>query len=215
LDTLLLGTLEYIDTHQAAFLAAIQRHLLLFVIVLLISVAIGVPLGMASAKRPIFSAWALNIFSALKMIPSLALLMVFIPILGVGFLPAMIALIVHALPTILINTYTGYSQIDEAILENATAMGLTEREILWRVETPLALPLIFSGLRTSSVDIIATTTVAAYIGAGGLGEFVIVGITNMNSVIMLAGSLTVAAIALIVDFIFSLLQRRLIRYQIA
>jgi osmoprotectant transport system permease protein len=210
---LLSATLDYINTHYDAYVLAVKTHILIFIVVLAAAVIIGIPLGILSSKKPVFSTVAINVFSALKMIPSLALLLVFIPIIGTGIVPASIALVLHALPTILINTYTGFKQIDAAVLESAVAMGMTRGEILRKVELPLALPLIFTGLRTCSVDIIATTTIAAYIGAGGLGQFVVVGLSNLNSATMLAGSLTVAIISLIIDLVFFLLQKGLIRYQ--
>ncbi|MDR0719717.1 MAG: ABC transporter permease [Treponema sp.] len=210
---LLSATLGYINSHYDTYVLAVKTHILIFVLVLAAAVIIGIPLGILSSKKPVFSTVIINIFSALKMIPSLALLLVFIPIIGTGMIPASIALVLHALPTMLINTYTGFKQIDAAVTESAVAMGMTRGEILRKVEFPLALPLVFTGLRTCSVDIIATTTIAAYIGAGGLGQFVVVGLSNLNSATMLAGSLTVALISLIVDLVFFLLQKGLIRYE--
>jgi osmoprotectant transport system permease protein len=206
-------TINYINTHSADYITAVKVHLLIFVMVLGISILVGTPLGIISSKKPIFSTWVINIFSGLKMIPSLALLLVFIPIIGTGVIPATIALFLHALPTIIINTYTGFTQINVSVLESATAMGMTEGEILRKVEIPLAMPLVFTGIRTCSVDIIATTTVAAYVGAGGLGQYVVFGLNSMDIHIMLAGSLSVAILSLIIDFLFSVMQKGLTRYQ--
>lgn len=206
------GIVDYIGTHQQEYVDALKTHLFFFITVLLLNMAIGITCGVIIAKKDKFSSLIINIFSFLKMIPSLALLLLFIPIIGIGFLPAFIALTLHALPTILINTYAGFRQIDVFILESAKAMGMSRREILFKVEFPLAMPLIFTGIRTSSVDIIATTTIAAYIGAGGLGQFVIMGLVFMNSSVMMAGSLTIAAIVLIIDLILYFFQRRFTRY---
>jgi osmoprotectant transport system permease protein len=211
--SLLAAALDYINSHYDAYVLAVKVHILIFMLVLATAVIIGIPLGILSSKKPVFSTVAINVFSALKMIPSLALLLAFIPIIGTGIIPASIALVLHALPTILINTYTGFKQIDGAVLESAIAMGMTRGEILRKVEMPLALPLVFTGLRTCSVDIIATTTVAAYIGAGGLGQYVVEGLNSMDTDIMLVGSLTVALISIVVDLVFFVLQKSLIRYQ--
>jgi osmoprotectant transport system permease protein len=213
MSNLFTEVIQYINSHYDTYILAVKTHILIFISVLGISILTGIPLGIISSKKPVLSAAVINFFSILKMIPSLALLLILIPVLGTGFVPALIALFLHALPTILISTYTGFKEISPAVLESAAAMGMTKSEILGKVEFPLALPLIFTGLRTASVDIIATTTVAAYIGAGGLGQFIIVGLTTMNSGTMLAGSLTVAFISLVVDMSFHILQKSLIRYQ--
>jgi osmoprotectant transport system permease protein len=213
MSKLFLGIIEYIQTHREMYLESFKTHLFISISVLLVSLAIGIPLGILSAKKPHLSAGLINIFSVLKMIPSLALLMVFIPVLGTGFFPAFFALILHCAPTVLISTFTGFRQVDTAVLESAQAMGMTASEILRKVETPLAMPLIYAGLRTCAIDSIASTTLAAYIGAGGLGMFIVIGLSYMDFVIIMTGSLTIAAITIFVDLIFYALQRIVIPYE--
>ena len=203
---------EYVLKNQQLYIDSVKTHLFFFVTVLALNIIVGIPLGVLIAKKTGLSSVIINVFSFLKMIPSLALLLIFLPIIGVGFWPAFITLTIHALPNIIVNTYTGFRQIDGFVIESATAMGMTSREILFKVEFPLAMHLIFTGIRTSSVDIIATTTVAAYIGAGGLGQFVVMGLAFMKSSVMLSGSLTIAVMVLIFDFILYLWQKRFTRY---
>jgi osmoprotectant transport system permease protein len=207
------GIVEYIQTHQELYFTAFKTHLFIGISVLAVSLVIGVPLGMLGAKKPGLSAGLINVFSALKMIPSLALLMLFIPILGTGFSPAFFALILHCAPTILISTYTGFRQVDTSVLESAQAMGMTAREIFLKVESPLAMPLIYAGLRTCAIDSIASTTLAAYIGAGGLGMFIVIGLSYMDFVIIMTGSLTIAVITVFIDFLFYALQGIIIPYE--
>ncbi|MDR1205267.1 MAG: ABC transporter permease [Peptococcaceae bacterium] len=205
----------YLNGHPGMFQTAVRAHMIIFFAVLLTSFLIGAPLGVLNAKKPIFSTIVINIFSALKMIPSLALLLVFLPILGTGFWPAFIALTLHALPTILISAYTGFKEVDVNVLESAAGMGLSAGEILLKVEIPLAMPIIFTGIRTCTIDIIASATLAAYIGAGGLGEFVVMGLSRQDHVVTLIGSLSIGALSLAADFVFFILQKILLRYQSA
>jgi osmoprotectant transport system permease protein len=207
------GIIEYIRTHPNLYLEAAKTHVLIGVAVLSASIFIGMPLGVLSAKKQILSSPIINIFSVLKMIPSLAILIVFIPILGTGFVPAFFALTLHGIPTILVNTYTGFREIDPAVMESANAMGMTRAEIFRKVEMPLAMPLIYSGLRTCTIDIIASATLAAYIGAGGLGTFIIVGLSYVDYTIIMTGSLSIAALTLAMDLLFHIFQRIFIPYQ--
>jgi osmoprotectant transport system permease protein len=177
------------------------------------SCVLGVSSGVVCAKREKISGTVINFFSALKMIPSLALLMLMLPILGTGFRPAFIALSLHAIPVILISTYTGFMNISPAIIESAQGMGLSGREILIRIEFPLALPIIFNGIRTGMVDIIASAALIAYIGAGGLGEYIVSGLSFMDYTIMLTGGLTIALLAILADIVLFLLQKKMIWYQ--
>jgi osmoprotectant transport system permease protein len=213
MSNLFLGIIEYINSHRELYFTAFKTHLVISISVLAVSLVIGIPLGVLSAKKPRLSAGLINVFSALKMIPSLALLMIFIPILGTGFFPAFFALILHCVPTILISAFTGFKQVDPAVLESAQAMGMTAPEIFRKVETPLAMPLIYAGLRTCAIDSIASTTLAAYIGAGGLGMFIVIGLSYMDFVIIMTGSLTIAVITVFIDFVFYALQKAVIPYE--
>jgi osmoprotectant transport system permease protein len=210
---LLLEVAKYILENQNAYIGEIRTHLSICFITLFVSCAIGIPVGALSAKRQNFSNAAINLFNSLRMIPSLAILMAMIPLLGIGFRPALIALSLHAIPVIIINTYAGFKNISPVILESASGMGLSETEILTKIEFPLALPLIAAGIRTSMVDIVASATLAAYIGAGGLGVFIVSGLSFMNFTIMMTGGLSIAVIAVIIDVVLGVAQKKLIWYQ--
>src|SRR5690606_14204600 len=132
----------------------------------------------------------------LQTIPSIALLGFMIPLLGIGAKPAIVALFLYALLPIIRNTYSGILGVNPAVKEAATAMGMTRRQVLWKVELPLAFPVILAGIRTATVITVGVATLAAYIGAGGLGEFIFGGIALNNSAMILAGAIPAALLAL-------------------
>jgi len=137
----------------------------------------------------------------------LAILFLVLPYLGTGFGPALIALTVLALPPVLINVYTGILGVERAIVEAAQAMGMTTRQQLLQIELPLALPVIIAGVRTATVEVISSATLAAFIGGGGLGIFVTRGFALFEPRIMLVGAIPVAALALISELILGLVER--------
>ncbi|MDR7518365.1 MAG: ABC transporter permease [Armatimonadota bacterium] len=122
------------------------------------------------------------------------------PVLGIGFRPALVALILIAVPPILINTYVGLTEVDPAAIEAALGMGMASRDLLWKIELPLVVPVIFAGLRTSAVNVVASATLATFIGAGGLGDFIQAGIAMNDAAQLLVGAIPVAAGAVFVDW---------------
>lgn len=191
------------------FAAHVQTHLALAGSALAIAVLVGIPLGSLAAHRARLGSSVLSIVNLGRVVPSLAVLTFVLPSLGVGFRPAVVALALLAIPPIAINTDLGFRSVPLAALEAARGMGMTEGQMLVRVEWPLALPLIFAGLRTASVEVIASATLAAFIGAGGLGEYITTGLQGNQPDKLLAGALSVAGLALIVEIALSLAQRRL------
>ena len=182
-------------------------HIGLTCISLLIAIAVGLPLGIWIAQRN-KAAWiVLGIAGVLQTIPSIALLGFMIPILGIGSLPAIAALFLYALLPIIRNTYTGITGVDPAITESARAMGMNHWQILTGVELPLAMPVILAGIRTATVINVGVATLAAYIAAGGLGEFIFGGIALNNSNMILSGAIPAALLAIILDFLLSLIQK--------
>jgi osmoprotectant transport system permease protein len=155
---------------------------------------------------------ALGIASVLQTIPSLALFGFLIPIPfigGIGTRTAIVALVLYALLPILRNTYVGLTNIDPAVLQAAEAMGMTENQIMWRVRLPLALSVILAGIRTSTIITIGVATIAAAIGAGGLGTFIFRGVAMVSDAVILAGAIPAALLAIIADALLALLERRL------
>lgn len=198
--------------HSAEIFSATLEHLTLVVIAMSIAIAIGVPLGMLITQSPRLRNIALGIASIFQTIPSLALFGFLIPIPfigGIGKRTAIVALVLYALLPILRNTFVGLTNIDPAVLEAAEAMGMTPAQILLRVRFPLALAVILAGIRTATVITIGVATIAAAIGAGGLGSFIFRGVALVNDSLLLAGAIPAALLALLADFLLSLLERRL------
>ena len=203
---------QFISSHRGEILTATSEHLSLVLISMTIAVAIGVPLGLALVTHPRWRSAALAVASVFQTIPSLALFGFLIPlpfIGGIGMRTAIVALVLYALLPILRNTYVGLTSIDPAILEAAEAMGMTERQILFRVRLPLATSFILAGIRTATVITIGVATIAAAIGAGGLGTFIFRGVAMVSDAVILAGAIPAALLALVADFLLGLLERRL------
>lgn len=174
---------------------------------LLLSVLVGLPLGILIARRHTLAGAVLGVAGVLQTIPSIALLGFLIPMLGIGALPAIAALFLYALLPIIRNTYTGIRQVDPSVVDAAFGMGMTPGQVLCRVQLPLAMPVILAGIRTATVINVGVATLAAYIAAGGLGEFIFGGIALNNPNMILAGAIPAAMLALLFDFLLSQLQR--------
>jgi osmoprotectant transport system permease protein len=176
------------------------------------AVAIGVPLGMLIVHRPTLRNLSLGLASIFQTIPSLALFGFLIPIPfigGIGRRTAIVALVLYALLPILRNTYVGLTGIDPAVLEAAEAMGMTQSQILWRVRLPLARAVILAGIRTATIITIGVATIAAAIGAGGLGTFIFRGVAMVSDAVILAGAIPAALLAIAADLLLGWLERRL------
>jgi osmoprotectant transport system permease protein len=183
-----------------------MQHIGLTFISLIIAVIIGLPLGIFIARKKQYAGTVLGIAGVLQTIPSIALLGFMIPLLGIGAKPAIVALFIYALLPIIRNTYTGILGVDAYITEAATAIGMSKKQILLKVELPLAMPVILAGIRTATVINVGVATLASYIAAGGLGEFIFGGISLNNTNMILAGAIPAALLAIIFDFLLSRLQ---------
>lgn len=176
---------------------------------ILIAMLIGITLGVLVARNPIVAFIAVNLSGLLRAIPIIAFLIAALPVLGTGFKPALIALIILGIPPILLNTYTGLRGIDPAVIDAARGMGMTNRQIIGRIQLPLVLPIVAAGVRTAAVQIVATATLAAIIGAGGYGEYIFYGVDKYDTTAILAGALPVTALALLIEVLMGQLQRAL------
>lgn len=186
------------------------QHLLLVFASLAAGIAAGVPLGIAAAKWPRAAQWILGAAGVIQTIPSLALFAFLIAAMGViGTLPAIVALFLYSLLPIMRNTHAGVSGIGAGMRQAAMALGLNPRDRLWLVEVPLALPAILAGIKTSAVIGVGTATIAAFIGAGGFGERIASGLALNDSVMLLAGAIPAAVLALMVQALFELAEARL------
>lgn len=198
--------------HRAEILSATLDHVELVLISMVIAMLIAVPLGMFVVQRPALRAISIGFANVFQTIPSLALFGFLIPIPfigGIGKRTAIVALVLYALLPILRNTYVGLSGVDSAVLEAAEAMGMTSAQILFRVRFPLALSVILAGIRTATIITIGIATIAAAIGAGGLGTFIFRGVALVSDSLILAGAIPAALLALIADFLLGLVERRL------
>jgi osmoprotectant transport system permease protein len=172
-----------------------------------VAIVIGVALGAAVSRNPILSFIAVNLSGLMRAIPVIAILIAFVPFFGLGFEPAVIALIVLGIPPILLNTYTGIRGVDPAMIDAAKGMGMTTWQIARRIQAPLVTPLVAAGIRTSAVQIVATATLAAFIAAGGYGDYIVEGINLFNYTELIVGAVSVAVLAIIVEVFMSWLQR--------
>jgi osmoprotectant transport system permease protein len=184
------------------------EHIGLTFISLFLAILLAVPAGIWITRHPKWAPSVLGFAGVLQTIPSIALLGFMIPILGIGIKPAVFALFLYAILPILRNTYTGIQEVEEAVTEAARGMGMTSRQILRKVELPLALPVIFAGVRTATVINVGVATLASYIGAGGLGEFIFGGIALDNSSMVLAGAIPAALLAVFFDQLLAYVQQR-------
>ncbi|MGB3519705.1 MAG: ABC transporter permease [Elainellaceae cyanobacterium] len=205
--TLLTDAFQYAVMNSDRLLSALQEHMLLVLVPLGIGMGLGLPLGFWTARSPWASVVFINGFNALRVIPSLAILFLAIPYLGLSTQSAMLALTILVIPPILISTDAAFRTIDPAIREAARGMGMPAPQVLRRIEIPLALPVVIAGIKTATVEAIASATLAAFIGAGGLGSFVVLGFALYDNSVLLVGAVPVAILSLGAEISFSALQR--------
>jgi osmoprotectant transport system permease protein len=201
-------------THEVATLTA--EHLWLVGISMLLAIAVGVPLGILLTRRPRWKSVVLGSTNVVQTIPSLALFGLLLPLPWLGARAdrlAIVALALYALLPIVRNTYVGIAGINPSVREAAVAMGLTSRQLLWQVELPLAVPVMLSGVRVAAVITIGVATIAAAIGAGGLGEFIFRGIAMVDNGVILAGAIPAALMALAADLMLSGVEKLLVRHR--
>ncbi len=198
--------------YQGDLVARTGEHLVLVGVSILIAALIGIPAGILVTRRPRLERWVLGLANTLQTIPSLALFGFLIPIPiigGIGARSAIVALVVYALLPIVRNAYTGIKQVDPAVREAAIAMGMTDRQLLTMVELPLAARTIMAGLRVATVTAVGVATIAALIGAGGLGHFIFMGLQTVNSGLILLGAVPAALLAMAADFLLGRVEQRL------
>ncbi len=188
---------------------ALSQHLIFTFASVAVAAVIAVPIGLAIGHTGRGREFAVAISGAARAIPSFGLLLLLVLLFGVLHIPeaAVVTFVLLAIPSILAGAYTGLEAIDRRTIDAARAMGMTEWQILWRVELPLGLPLLVAGLRAAILQVVATVTIAAYVGLGGLGQYIIQGIPLRKLDQVLGGAILVAALALLLDLIFAILQR--------
>jgi osmoprotectant transport system permease protein len=203
---------DFLLRNRGEVLERIAEHVELVSAAMAIALVIGLPLGVALARRRTLQRWVLGAANVVQTIPSLALFGFLIPVPwigGVGASTAIVALALYALLPILRNTCTGINEVDAAVIESARGMGMTPQQVLWQVELPLAVPVLLAGIRVATAICIGITTIAAAIGAGGLGVFIFRGVAMVNNQVILAGAIPAALLAVLADSALGLIQRRL------
>ncbi|MGG0187683.1 ABC transporter permease/substrate-binding protein [Bacillus rhizoplanae] len=198
--------LQTMQERKQELLSALLEHLQISLIALFFAVLIAVPLGILLTRRERIAEWVIGTSAVMQTIPSLALLGLLIPLVGIGKVPAIIALVIYALLPILRNTYTGIRKLDPSLIEAARAMGMNGWRRLWKVEIPLAWPFIMAGIRTAMVLIVGTATLAALIGGGGLGKFILLGIDRNDYALILLGAIPAALLALFFDGVLRIIE---------
>ena len=210
---LLIKAYEYLLRNHVRFLEELQVHLTLSLSALILALMICIPLGIWCAKNSKVAAPIMNTINSIRVIPSLAILVIMLPLIGTGFWSALVALTVLACPPILINTFLGFRGIDSAILESASGMGMKPRSVLRKIEFPLAMPLMITGAKTSSVEVLASASLAAFIGGGGLGTYIINGLSMYKFEVLLVGAIPIALLTILSEISFASVERFTTRYQ--
>lgn len=200
--------MEFLKNNWLDLLEKVGEHFFIAMAALLAGVLVAVPIGILLTRTPRLAKITVSIVSVLQTIPSLALLAIMVPLFGVGKVPAIIALFIYSLLPILRNTFSGMDSVDKGVLDAAKGMGLKSAEIIRRVQLPLASPVIMAGIRLSGVYVVAWATLASYIGAGGLGDYIFTGLNNFNQDFIIWGTVPVTLLALLTDAILRSLEKK-------
>jgi osmoprotectant transport system permease protein len=197
------SVLIYLDRRGGMVWDLLLEHLWLVFVSISIAIIVSVFIGVLISYYPKSAEVVLAICQVLMTVPSIAILGIMVPFFGIGFTTGALALIIYSLLPIVRNTYTGIKEISPTIIESATAMGMTEKRILFKIKIPLAMPVIMAGIRTAAVMIVGIAAVTAYVGSGGLGELIFQGISRSSKEMILVGAIGVSIIALAFDYILS------------
>ncbi|MBA9025303.1 ABC transporter permease [Peribacillus huizhouensis] len=200
--------IEFFTNYGGEMLFKTWEHLYISLIAALLGIIVAVPLGVALTRFPKSAGFVMGILGIIQTFPSFAILAFFIPILGVGKVPAIIALFFYSVLPILRNTYTGVNGVKRSLLEAGRGMGMTGWERIRYVEVPLAIPIIMAGIRLSTVYLIGWATLAAYIGAGGLGDYIFSGLNLYQAEFIVAGAVPVTILALLVDLLLGRIEEK-------
>jgi osmoprotectant transport system permease protein len=190
-------------------LTHVAAHLELSGVALAAALAIGIPLGIVVARVPALHGISLGALFVARTIPSLAVLALALPIVGIGFAPSVIALALLAIPPIALNTDLGLRSVPLPVRDAARGLGMAERQIRSRVDWPLAAPIVFAGIRIAAVEVVASATLAAFIGGGGLGEYIVNGLAENDTRQLLEGAIAVGVLALAIQSLLSIFERKL------
>lgn len=199
--------IDFISNNSDAIIQKTWEHFYISIISLLLGVIVAVPVGIILTKTPRIAKIVLSITSILQTLPSLAILAMMIPFVGIGKVPAIIALFIYTLLPILNNTFIGVNSVNRDLKAAGISMGMTRVQSIFMVELPLAIPVIMSGIRLSAVYVISWATLASYIGAGGLGDFIFNGLNLYQPEFIIGGAVLVTLLALLAELILSKVEK--------
>ena len=205
--------IDYFTNNMDAYLISLEEHIWISLCALIVAIVIGVPCGYACIKYKKFEKQITSVFQILRIIPSLAVLILLMPIMGTGVKPAMTALILLAVPPILMNTVSGLNEVPDFMIETAYGVGMKDGQVLFKVKFPLAMPLILTGIKIAMIEIIASATLAAKIGAGGLGGIIFTGLGLNRIDLILVGGISVATLSIVAGLLLDLIDRLLLKYK--
>jgi len=208
-EPLVTALLRFVASPGADYAGHTAQYVSLCAASLAVAVVLGIAAGATAARRPVLAFLAVNASGIARAVPIIAFLAFAVPYLGLGFLPAFVALVLLGIPPVLLNTWAGLRGIDPSVIDAARGTGMTGRQIALRIQAPLVLPAVASGARTSAVQIIATATLAAIIGAGGYGDYILAGLYQVDTTQILAGTVPVSALALLAELGMGAVERRL------
>lgn len=200
--------IHYFQANSGEYWLAVGQHLYLSFLSLIIALIIAFPLGYLGSKNRAVAAFCSTFAQVLRIIPSLALLFILIPFIGTGIVPALIALVVLALPPLVVNIILGFNEVPEVYTEVGLSLGMNNRQLLRQISLPLALPYILNGIKLALVEVIASASLAAYIGAGGLGTLIMTGLGLYKMQYVVIGGVSVAILSLLSMFVFDLIIKK-------
>lgn len=206
------AVLRYFSENFAEYLRMIAEHLEVSLLAVLFAMIIAIPLGIFSTRCSWLEKLSTGFWSALRIVPSLAILVILIPVMGTGMKPAVTALTILAVPPILLNTTLAFRTLPLSVIEAGLGMGMSNKRLFFTVKVPLAFPVVFTGVRTAVVEVVASATLAAYIGAGGLGTLIFTGLGLMREDLLWIGGISVAVLSLGIGALLDWVERRATRY---
>ncbi len=205
--------LNYFRENSGRFWGMLAAHVQVSILSLGIAVLIGVPAGFLCVRWKKAQKYITGLFSVLRVIPSLAILLLMVPIMGTGTAPAVVALVLLAVPPILMNTVAGLEGVPPFMLETAEGVGMNPTQVWTKVRLPLAMPMILTGIKTAAVEIVASATLASKIGAGGLGDIIFAGIGLFKTELLLIGGMSVALLSLLTGLIFAIIEKSTMKHR--
>ncbi|MEK4051022.1 MULTISPECIES: ABC transporter permease [Bacillus] len=200
--------IDFLEKNSGELLTKMWEHLYISLIAVVLGIIVAVPLGVVLTRMKRGAGFVIGVVNIFQTLPSLAILAFFIPILGVGKIPAIVALFFYSVLPILRNTYAGVQGVNKNLLESGKGIGMTTWEQIRLVELPLAVPIIMAGVRTSTIYLIGWTTLAAFIGGGGLGDYILIGLQLYQPQYIIAGAIPVTILAVIIDFSLMKLEKK-------